>query len=421
MIRNTIIFDNILRELDDDLDIEGKEYNLNQFYLDFRNKTSENDLNNQSQSQPISTSEKSLTAEKDFFFLDIPNYLSVTNSTLGATFLPELRSYFQPIDFQDLQQLCMLTYQMSIIHLHQQLWERFLQSSKDQSKLQEQVSLLSDSCQINLSFYPEIVTSIMISQGIIDVNKQDTIKPNIYIQFIKNYLHELEEKMKQCRIQFDTLKNSLPNHTETLADKIDHFVQKEGLIPMQLHFQARIALHKSISIDRSYQLEYFQHKPTDLQLQIAKTICSLTFDKEKTEQELILLKFGLLFKKLPKSLEILEVSLPTSIITISDSTIRERLSNEYQRIIQRAKADLTDVLRSAMEAKSIDCEKKFELETAEIWKGQRQLPTHERLSPVMVTLIEQRQKNIVECLKYIYGVKDNFLVQAPSTTINSIK
>ncbi|CAF4285090.1 unnamed protein product [Adineta steineri] len=309
---------------------------------------------------------------------------------------------------------------MSIIHLHQQLWQQFLQSCKDQLKLQEQVSLLSDSFQINLFFYPETVTSIMISQGIIDINQQDTIEPHIYIQFIKNYLQELKEKVKQCRIQFDTLKNSLPNHTNTLVDKIDCFVQKEGLIPMQLHFQARIALHKYISIDQSYQLEYFQHKPTDLQLQIAKTICSLTFDKEKTEQELILLKFGLLFKKLPKSLELLETSLPTSITTISDSTIRERLSNEYQRIIQRTKAVLTNILRSAMEAKSIDCEKKFEKETAEIWKDQRQLPTHERLSSAMVTLIEQRQKNIIECLKYIYELKDNFLVQAPSTIMNRI-
>ncbi|CAF1481376.1 unnamed protein product [Adineta steineri] len=262
----------------------------------------------------------------------------------------------------------------------------------------------------------------MISKRIIDINKQDTIESNIYIQFIKNYLQELEEKMKQCQIQFATLKNCLPSHIDTLMDKINHFVQKEGVIPMQLHFQARIAVDKYISIDQLCQLDYFQHKPIDLQLQIAKTICSLTFDKEKSEQELILLKFGLLFKKFPKSLEILEVSLSTSITTISDSAIRERLSNEYQRIIQRTKADLTDVLRFAIDAKRNNCKKKFEQETVEIRKNQRQLPTHERLSPVMVTLIEQRQKSIIECLKYIYELKDNFLVQALSTTIiNSIK
>ncbi|CAF1265411.1 unnamed protein product [Adineta steineri] len=417
---NTIVFDGILRELNDDLEIEGKEYNLNNIYLNFNNENLANDLHNQSQSQSISTAEKRITKEKDLFFLDIPNYLSASNSILGATFLPELRSYFQPIDFQDLQHLCMLTYHISIIHLHQQLWQRFLQSCKDQLKLQEQVSLLSDNSQINLSFYPETVTSIMISKGIIDINQQDTIEPNIYIQFIKNYLQELKEKVKQYQIQFDTLKNSLPNDTDTFVNKIDGFVQNEGLIPMKLHFQARIALDKYISIDRSYQLEYFQQKPTDLQLQIVKKICSLTFDKEKTEQELILLTFGLLLKKLPKSLEILEVSLPTSITTISDSTIRERLSNEYQRIIQRAKANLTDVLRSAMEAKKNDCEKKLERETAEIWKYQRQLPTHERLSPVMLKLIEQRQKNIIECLKYIYHLKNNFLVQAPSTIMHRI-
>lgn len=136
-----------------------------------------------------------------------------------------------------------------------------------------------------------------------------------------------------------------------------------------------------------------------LQLAIAKHICSLTFDKEKTQQELVLFKFSMLYHKLPKSLDILEVSLPPSITTISDHAVRERLSNQYQMIIQRAKEDLTRVLTSATEAKRTDCQNKFDKETTEIWKNQRELPKLEQLSSTMVTLIEQRQKNVIACLK----------------------
>ena len=124
-----------------------------------------------------------------------------------------------------------------------------------------------------------------------------------------------------------------------------------------------------------------------VQLLIALRMCRLTFDKENAEQELILFKFGMLYNKLPKSLDILEVTVPLSITTISDSITRERLSHDYTRIIQRAKADLMMVLTTAAEAKSKDCQKIFDQETIEMWKSQNQLLVHERLTPTMLTLM----------------------------------
>ncbi len=152
------------------------------------------------------------------------------------------------------------------------------------------------------------------------------------------------------------------------------------------------------------------------QSQIAKQICSLTYDREKAEQELILFKFGIIRKKLPKSLDLLEISLPTSITTISDPVICERLSNQYQRIIERAKFDLMNVLTTAAEAKKNDSQKKFDEEIAEIWKSQHQYPIDERLTPTMLTIIEQRRKNIIECVKWIYHLKGDFACKAPLTT-----
>jgi hypothetical protein len=128
---------------------------------------------------------------------------------------------------------------------------------------------------------------------------------------------------------------------------------------------------------------------------------------------MILFKFDLLFKRLPKSLELLEVSLPTSITTLTDPVLRERLSNDYQRIIQRAKADLLMVLTTASEAKRNDCQRKFDREIAEIWKNHRQFPIDERLTNVMVKLIEQREKNIIECLKRIYHLKGTLFHRVP--------
>jgi hypothetical protein len=74
-----------------------------------------------------------------------------------------------------------------------------------------------------------------------------------------------------------------------------------------------------------------------------------------------------------------------------------------------------NVLATAAEVKRNDSQKTFDKETAEIWTNQRQLPIHERLTPTMLTIIEQRQKNIIECVKCIYELKGNFFLKAPPT------
>jgi hypothetical protein len=181
--------------------------------------------------------------------------------------MSELYYTFNAIDFvKDLEQLIFLTYQMSMIHLHQQLWYRFLQCGTGQ--LKQPLLLVSNIDLTTASFWPELVTSVMISQRAIDVHRSDPIDQDIYIHFIQNYLHRLERKVHQCQCQFDTIKKRRTGGSiEIVNDKIEHFVQTESsLIGMRLVFQLRITLIDSIYFDRSYQCAYFQQKPTNLQV-----------------------------------------------------------------------------------------------------------------------------------------------------------
>jgi len=130
-----------------------------------------------------------------------------------------------------------------------------------------------------------------------------------------------------------------------------------------------------------------------------------------------LLVSGDVYKKLPKSLDILEISVPKSITTLSDSTIRQHLTNNYQRIIQQAKFDLARVLKAAAQAKKADAVKIFDQRMAELWNNQHQYPEQERLTRRMLTLIEQRQKNISQCAERIYNLKSDFYHKAPPTAM----
>ncbi len=258
---------------------------MNNFYLNFEdeiqiheelNQSNTSQRRRQQQQQQhqspivVSTSEKKINENKNHpFFYDIPDYLSASSSSFRTAFFTELRNY-NPIDFQDLQQLSILAHQTSIIHLHEQLWHCFLQTGKGQLKQSIQQLLQHHTDLTTVSFWPKIVTSVMISKGIIHHdNRQDKIDQHIYINFVQNYLHQLEKQAKQRRLQFDTITNRLPPYYAKgiLNDKIEHFLRNEdSLSAIRFHFQRRIALLEYICIDRSYQLAYFQQKPTNLQV-----------------------------------------------------------------------------------------------------------------------------------------------------------
>ena len=280
MTTNAVLFVDTFHGLNEDLDIEVKQWPfLNMFYLNFDEmKIDSNEALSTSQQQVKHQSSKVITtaAKKDIeqYFYDIPDYLSASNSDFLPTFFCELRNFPNPVDFQDIQELAVLTHQSFIIHSHQQLWHCFLQAGKG---LLPQQRFIQDHTNFTatLSFWPQIVTSIMIDKGILppnhinnDHSSNNRQEQSIYINFIQNYLQQLEEQAKQHKLKFQTILKRLPCHShETTANKIERLVtSEESRSALQLHFQRRIALFEYVCTDRSYQLAYFQEKPTDIQV-----------------------------------------------------------------------------------------------------------------------------------------------------------
>jgi len=277
MIPDTVEFDDIFHEFNEDLDAEANEWRyLNHFYLHFGdetlNRSHPSPQQQQQQQQQHSTAAVVSTLEKENhrqhdaheYFYGIPDYLSVSDSSFRVAFFCELRSYTNPMDFQDLQQLALLTHQTTIIYLHEQLWRCFLQAGQGQLKQQFVQSVLSKdhSDMTALSFWPPLVTVVMKSNGI--------LQPEMYIYFIQNYLNQLEKQARLRRTQFDTILNRLLSTDDVrraFSDKIEDFLRRdESLSAMRFHYQRRIALLEYIFIDRAYQLAYLQEKPTDLQV-----------------------------------------------------------------------------------------------------------------------------------------------------------
>jgi hypothetical protein len=286
---NTNSFQETFLELENDLDLEAKEWRVNKFYLDFdddieefasSNRSSTDSSQQSSPVVPISVKKRKQTDDPRLFS-NVPDYLSLDNRSFQSEFLLELcHTAANSIDFSDLQHLAFLHHQMTILTLHQQLWYRFLQSGTGYLTKLEHLAFPSSSSSLSrhiagmtVSFWPKLVTSIMTSKGLININRQDPMDQDIYIHFVQNYLHQLETQINQRRAQINTIKHCLPYCLKRLMDKTDQFVQKEdNLVAMRIHFQTRIALLEYINIDRSYQWQYLQEKPTQLQVRVVYPI-----------------------------------------------------------------------------------------------------------------------------------------------------
>ncbi|CAF1618529.1 unnamed protein product, partial [Rotaria sordida] len=230
-----------------------------------------------------------------------------------------------------------------------------------------------------LCIWPFPVTSMIIAQHYNDIIHENEITYDIYVDFIKKNLFQLDAKATLYKYEFNATKHRIETGSDKLTHKIDDFVQKNHQVTaVRLHFEARMELAEYVYLDQVLQFKFFQEKPNEQQIKLAQSICALQLQKEKSEQELILFKFGILYKKLPDSLNALEETPSTLITSITNSQQRERLSNNYMRIIQRAKADLMMVLTQATEIKTQEHQTNFDTFMAQLWNDQRHLPQQER-------------------------------------------
>ena len=125
-------------------------------------------------------------------------------------------------------------------------------------------------------------------------------------------------------------------------------------------------------------------------------------------------------KKIPESKYLSELDIPSMISMINDSTERARLTDEYFQWIDRAKADLINVMISASNEVKRASHKQFNDTLADTWDDQHRLPEQERLSTEMLRFIDQHQTNVTACVQYIYEFKSQFSLHVPPTSTSNV-
>lgn len=108
---------------------------------------------------------------------------------------------------------------------------------------------------------------------------------------------------------------------------------------------------------------------------------------------------------------------PKLIQLVKDRRTREHLSTEYTKVIDRVKNEMTHLLTRAAEVVKDDWERLFNTETADIWNKQHQLSKTERLPSLCLTIIEERQQNIIDAIRRICQMKRDFFFELPLSTL----
>lgn len=135
--------------------------------------------------------------------------------------------------------------------------------------------------------------------------------------------------------------------------------------------------------------------------------------------EVALLKQRLAYNYLPDTLNSLEISLPPSLDTIQNETIRQCLYDRHEKIIQRTKSDMLMNYISTAEAQLNEYQMKFDIQIARLKENQRCHSQDKKLSETMLTIMYRSIKNTNERLKCLYQLKVHFFVKAPTVTIEN--
>ena len=231
------------------------------------------------------------------FLLDKEPYCLLAQSlTFKFTLFRELTFYAKPFHPFELEELTMLSYKMSIISLHKQLWTTYLQSGTGELEKSHPVRRQDEKTELH--YWPTYLHSFTVARAFVKRMTGDVMDHEMRAAFVKEYLSYLEEQLHKYAAEYETMKNTMPLYTPVLTYRIDECVRKHALSAVQIYFDVLITLMKHDYMNRFMQLQYWQQKPMHEQVHKVNRICQLACANSIAGQEHYFFREDVYFKKI---------------------------------------------------------------------------------------------------------------------------
>jgi len=104
-------------------------------------------------------------------------------------------------------------------------------------------------------------------------------------------------------------------------------------------------------------------------------------------------------------LQIVELSLPSSLQPLIDIDLHQRLSHDHRQITQQYKQEIIAILIDTIETKLHESQLLFHNDITKIWQNQCISPIDQQFNETMLDLIQHHLLIITEKIQYTYHYK----------------
>ena len=145
---------------------------------------------------------------------------------------------------------------------------------------------------------------------------------------------------------------------------------------------------------------------------MAQCLYDIEFQLETAKCELIEHRQRIICNKPPMSYDVLQISFPSSIHTLSDRHVRQTLFNRYEKLIQQTKTDLIAVYIQAKQVEIYQYQTLFNVEIEKMDQNNHKQVIHQNIPKVLQRLITKRSLNMNEQLKIICHFTINYYIRS---------
>ncbi|UJR12991.1 hypothetical protein I4U23_000017 [Adineta vaga] len=235
---------------------------------------------------------------------DVPAYLSLTNISFLHV-IQQIQNTENSIDMKDLQIIALLMHRITANRIQKQINSVYLRSGT--GKLDDSSF---DLIEIDRRVWPKEVKSDMLAKiaqsNITTATKINSDSEQLdFENLVNERLQQINEKIEQYTQQLIDKKNHLIGFTSSIEKTIIQYVQRYGIIPLQMKRDLKIALLKHDYNTIILRRKYEQENPNEYHL------CTTKYELEKSKRELIELKQRVFYHKLPAFVKDIELSPPS--------------------------------------------------------------------------------------------------------------
>ncbi|CAF1602325.1 unnamed protein product [Rotaria magnacalcarata] len=410
--------DDIMEEYNQDFDFEGMNTNLDEeemFIDDDDDKKNVEDRILSQELSELSTEEK--YDDEEYLIYDNKRPLSTPSTPDGTSKKmclwnenetredQEIDSIFNKfimdhknkhmilMSMEDIRTLMILKHRMATSHMEKRQWMIYLKSGTGQWTTKESVKTNVDKRVWPLQV-KKLITEKMATLNTYEIHNEHTLGEMI----VNQHLQELNQKIEEYTMIFNTMKTVCFGWTETIDEIIDTFVQQHSIVPFALKLNYKLTLWEYDYDDQLLQREYFRYQPTEYQIEMARLLQNLKYNYLQAKQELIEVKKRILCHRPTSSMlsNIVSSASISLIPTNIDGTVNEQIHKQQQEITESLKIVITETENKIQECKTLFDET---FEQVSIHEDNRNVALTEKLVDLIYRRFYVLQKKM-DCLHY---------------------